>query len=123
MKNELTLVKAVVVNRKDSLGLEFIDSYYPEIDMYVFFSETIFDLSDFSHKGKLLLHDRLIAEFNIPKLSDELINYVTVDIKKDDKTHTYLSFNRRFYQLNQSQIDFLMKMFNVDYCKSQLKTS
>ena len=117
MSKELTLAKIVIINGIETLGPEFIDYYFPEIDMYLFWTECKFNTDTYTHKGHIMLHDRLIAEKNIPYVPDNKINYVTVDIKPTDKEHTYLTANRRYYHMNGKQLDFLMDMFDVDFCK------
>ena len=119
MSRMLTLAKVVVVNGVETLGPKFIDYYYPEIDMYIFFTETLYDPDTGRHKGKLLLHDRLMADLKMPFVADNSINFVSIDIRRDDPTHTYLSANKHYYHLNSKQLDFLMKMFDVDFCKSK----
>ncbi len=118
MKDSLILAKIVVVNGKETLGPEFDNFYHPEVGMYLIFSEASFNLKTYSHEGKLKLHDRIIRETNIPDLPDDKINFITIDNKLADKTHTYLSVNRRHYQLTNEQLEFIMTMFQVDYCNA-----
>lgn len=115
MNKELTLAKIVTVNKKGSLPDYFISDYYPEVDMYIFFTECKYDSTSGSYSGKRLLHDRLIAEKKLSTVSDDLLGYVSVDIKSTDRSHTYLTQNSRYYHLSEKQKEFLGNMFNVDY--------
>ena len=115
MNRELTLAKIVVVNEKDSLSDSFNSDYYPEVDMYIFFTECKYDSTSGSYSGKRLLHDRLIAEKKLTLVSDKFLGYVSVDIKSTDRSHTYLTQNNRYYQLSEKQKEFLSNMFDVDY--------
>lgn len=113
---ELTLARIIVVNKLETLDPEFIDYYYPEVDMYVFFSEATYDTRTGSYHGVVKLHDKLYRELGLPSYLDETnMNYISIDIKPSDKRHTYMSINTRWYQLTEEQRQFLAEMFDVDY--------
>lgn len=117
MSKGLTLAKILVINGIETLGSEFIEYYYPEVDMYIFWTECKFDPATKTHKGRLLLHDRLIADLDLPYIPDNKINFVNVDIRPSDQCHTYLTANSRYYRMTANQLQFLVDMFNVDFCK------
>ena len=111
----LTLAKIVAINGKRTLSDNFSENYFPEIDMYLFFSEAKYDPTTGSYSGIRKLHDRIISEERLPTLSNQDMNYVSVDIKSSDKTHTYLTCNRRCYQLTTNQKEYIAKIFEADF--------
>lgn len=112
---ELILSKIIAVNGKSTLSEKYTDNYFPEIDMYLFFSEAIYDTTTGSYSGCKKLHDRIASEYALPHISNDSINYLSVDIKPTDKTHTYLTSNKRFYQLSENQKSFINRMFQTSY--------
>lgn len=112
---ELILSKIIAVNEKSTLPEKYMNNYFPEIDMYLFFSEATYDTTTGSYSGCKKLHDRIASEYNLPHISNDNINYLSVDIKPTDKTHTYLTSNKRFYQLSENQKSFISKLFSVNY--------
>lgn len=122
MNRLLTLAKIVLINGRNSLPNEFERYYYPAVDMYLFYSDCYFDPDTGKHHSRLILHDRMMSDLGLPFIPDDKINYISVDVKAEDKYHTYLSVNRRYYQPTEKQIDFLMDMFGVDFCKKRPST-
>lgn len=120
-KQILTLVKAILVNKKESLSVRFEKWYYPDEDCYVFFSITQFDRITGSFQGKLKLHDKLALDLGLPTLPSNCINYVSVDISRNDRDSTYLSTNSRYYHLTPAQVALLVNLFNVDIVSSKMQ--
>lgn len=115
MNSEKVLAKIVAVNGKDSLSPQFENDYFPEIDMYLFYTECTYDFLTGSYQGVRKLHDRLIADRKIPSVPTNTISYISIDVKASDKRHTYMTSNKRCYQLSYDQKQFIANMFNADF--------
>ena len=115
MNSEKVLAKIVAINGKDSLGPEYKKDYFPGIDMYLFFSEAAYNPSTGFYRGIRRMHDRIIADNKLPDLSSDKMNYVSIDIKASDRNHTYMTSNKRCYQLSYDQKQFIAEMFDADF--------
>lgn len=120
-KRYLTLVKAILVNGKETLPSKFEKWYHAEEDCYVFFSTTSYDTVTGSFDGKLKLHDRLITDLQLPHLTANQFNYVSVDFSRIDSKCTYLSTNSKHRPLTEAQVYLLVHMFDVDMVSTNLK--
>lgn len=114
---DLIISKIVAVSGEVDLA-EYDDFYYPEIGLYLFFSEASYDPVIKKYSGRKLLHDQLISKYHLEDIPKDQLVYITIDITSHDCFHTYMRINRRGLQLSDDQIAYIMMLFKADYLVS-----
>ena len=110
MSRECLLAKVLVISGGVNLGDRFDEYFVPKENMYVFYSSSLYDPVTGNYSGIRKLHDRIKADLGIPDIDPKYVNYVSIDIKSFDRSHTYLTTNRRGYQLSEGQLIYIRKI-------------
>lgn len=116
MRTTLTLAKAVLVDGLALSHKKYGDYFYDDLGLFMFFSEASYNTITGEFRGRRLMHDRIVEQFDIPtSLPEKSFNYLTVDVidLSANKEQTKMYFLKNGLKLTGKQIEWLKNFFDV----------